>query len=105
MTMTASINLSAQADATLQFYRYVDSSLDNGEFLKVEVHDGTSWIQLDIWTPENGDDDGAWYLESYSLAAYSGATDFNVRFVSESSSFTEEVAIDDVSISASGATS
>ena len=98
MSLSSSIDLASNGDATLQFYRYVDSSLDAGEFLKVEVYDGIAWAQLDVWTPENSDDDGAWHLEEYSLAAYADVADFNVRFVSESSSFQEEVGIDDVSI-------
>ena len=98
MEMSASIDLAAQDDATLQLYRYLDDSLDSGEFLAVEAYDGTAWTELDRWTPENSDDDGAWHLEEYSLSAYSGVSDFNVRFVAVSSTLSEEAGIDDVRI-------
>ena len=91
MTMSAGINLAGSNDPMLQFYRYVHPSLDAGEFLKVEAYNGTVWTQLCIWTPENSDNDGAWHLEECPLADYADAGDFNVRFVSESNSFQEEV--------------
>ena len=98
MTMVAGIDLTGQANATLQFYRYVDVGLDSNEYLKVEAYNGTAWAQLDIWTPENGDDDDAWHLEEYSLSGYSGVADFKVRFAAFMSSHIEDVAIDDVKV-------
>jgi hypothetical protein len=82
----------------LQFYRYVDDTLDNGEYLSLEVYDGSSWTELDRWTPEDSDDDDAWHLEEYSLADYTEVTDFGMRFTTVMSSLDEAVAIDDVKI-------
>ena len=82
----------------LQFYRYVDDELDNGEYLSLEVYDGSSWTELDRWTPEDSDDDDAWHLEEYSLADYTEVTDFGMRFTTVMSSLDEAVAIDDVKI-------
>ena len=82
----------------LQFYRYVDDTLDNGEYLLLEVYDGSSWTELDRWTPEDSDDDDAWHLEEYSLADYTEVTDFGMRFTTVMSSLDEAVAIDDVKI-------
>ena len=53
---------------------------------------------MDIWTPEDSDDDDVWHLEEYSLSEYSGVTDFKVRFSAFMSSHIEEVGIDDVRI-------
>ena len=98
-TMTSiDIDLTGHDNATLQFYRYVDDSLDNTEYLKVEVYNGVAWVQLDIWTPENADDDDTWYLEDYSLSEYAGITDFKVRFGAFMSSFIEVAGIDDVKV-------
>ena len=94
MTMISGVDLTGGADATLQFYRYVDDALDAGEYLKVEAYDGAAWTQLDVWTPENLDDDNAWHLEEYSLSGYSGVTDFKVRFSTFTSNHVEDVAVD-----------
>ena len=82
----------------LQFYRYVDDELDNGEYLSLEVYDGSSWTELDRWTPEDSENDDAWHLEEYSLADYTEVTDFGMRFTTVMSSLDEVVAIDDIRI-------
>ena len=46
MTLSDGIDLTGQGNATLQFYRYLDDSLDSGEYLKVEAYDGTGWTQV-----------------------------------------------------------
>ena len=98
ISLTAGINLTGSNDPMLQFYRYVHPSLDAGEFLSVEAYDGSTWRNLDIWTPEDSDNDGTWHLEEYSLASYANVDDFNVRFVSNANAYQEEVAVDDVRI-------
>ena len=98
MSMTG-FDLSMQADPEfLQFYRYFDDHLDNGEYLSVEVYDGSSWTELDRWTPEESDDDDVWHLEEYSLSDYTEVTDFGVRFTVYSDAFNEAVGIDDVKL-------
>ena len=82
----------------LQFYRYVDDSLDNGEYLSLEVYDGISWTELDRWTPEDSENDDTWHLEEYSLSSYTEVTDFGMRFTTVLSSPNEAVGIDDVRI-------
>ncbi len=110
ITMSQSINISNLQNPTLEFWRYVDESLDryndgDGEYLKVEVTtNGNTWRQLDIWTDENGDNDDTWHAESYDLSAYKSDV-FNVRFTASMSSFNEEVGIDDVLIKATSGTS
>ena len=82
----------------LQFYRYVDDTLDNGEYLSLEVYNGTTWTELDRWTPEESENDDTWHLEEYSLADYTDVTDFGMRFTTVMSSLDEAVGIDDVRI-------
>ena len=102
ITCTMSIsgfNLSVYADPEfLQLYRYVDDELDNGEYLSLEVYNGTAWAELDRWTPEESDDDDVWHLEEYSLSNYTGVSNFGMRFTAVMSSLDEAVAIDDVRI-------
>lgn len=98
ITKTTALDMTDYDDEYLQFYRFIDSSLDNTEYLKLEVYNGTGWTDLDIWQPEYFDDDDTWYLESYSLSEYTDVTDFSIRFSAKMSSSSEEVAVDDVRI-------
>ncbi len=99
LTFANSIDLSASTNSTLSFLRFIDRSLDNTEYLKAEVYNGTTWVLLDLWSPENNDNDRMWHQESYDISMYNN-TDFSLRFVASMSSSSEEVGIDDVEISA-----
>ena len=92
------VDISTSTDPKLEFWRYIDRSLDDTEYLKVEVtKNGSTWIEIDKWTPENGDDDDSWHKETYDLSPYK-TSDFKVRFVASMSSPSEDVGIDDVKI-------
>jgi len=97
ITITNSINLSSYSSATLSFWRFVDNALDNGEYLKVELYDGSQWNTVFNWTHNSGDDN-IWHQETVNLASYIGISDFKVRFVSHESGGLEETEIDDVII-------
>ena len=100
ITMSNSIDLSSSSSATLSFWRYVDNELDNGEYLKVELYDGSQWNTISNWTNNAGDDD-TWHQETVNLDSYLDTSDFNVRFVTHESSNREIVEIDDVIIDTS----
>ncbi|HLE34914.1 MAG TPA: Ig-like domain-containing protein, partial [Nitrososphaerales archaeon] len=95
LTMKNSIDLSGYQSVTLTFWRYVDNELDNNEFLRVQVFDGTNWNTIFSWTNGSGDDD-LWHQETVNLPL---VNNFNVRFVSKESSTGEATEIDDLSIS------
>ena len=95
LTLAQTINLSPYESATLSFWRYVDTSLDSGEYLRVEISDGSAWITIFEWTHGSGDDD-QWHLESYDIPVTHLVAGFSLRFVSRSSSTREDNEIDDV---------
>jgi subtilisin family serine protease len=97
ITMTTPINLKSYSSATLTFWRYADNDLDTGEYLKVELYDGTKWNTVFNWSGGAGDDD-TWHQETVNLGSYLGTSNFNVRFVTSESYFTEDAEIDDVVI-------
>jgi len=103
MTMSPSVDLTLYDAETLTFYRLLDRDLDPGEYLRLDAFDGSSWVQLGRWAPEDSDDDGSWHLERYGLEAYTDAEDFKVRLAAKMSSHTEQVYVDDVRITASAA--
>ena len=110
ITTTESLDISNLDSPVLEFWRFVDNSVDGygtgtGEYLRVEVStNGTSWIQLDLWTEESGDDDGSWHAESYDLTPYK-SSNFQIRFTASASSENEDVGIDDVQILTTSAVS
>ncbi len=92
------VDISTSTSPKLEFWRYIDRSLDNTEYLKVEVtKNGSTWIEIDKWTPENGDDDDSWHKETFDLSPYK-SSNFKIRFVASMSSTSEDVGIDDVKI-------
>ena len=97
ITMSTPVDLRSYSSATLTFWRYADTDLDAGEYLKVELYDGTKWNTVFNWTDSAGDDD-TWHQETVNLGSYLGASNFNVRFVTHESYFTEDAEIDDVVI-------
>lgn len=105
LTMTDSINLSGKSSASIEFWRYLDSSLDfrNGvdEGLRLEVStDGTNWTELGKWTKNTGKANDTWTKETVSLNGYL-RDDVKLRFVAISDRENEEVEIDDILIRAS----
>lgn len=101
LSMASPMDLSGYGDAVLEFDRYVDRGLDRGEYLAVQVGNGGKYTQVLRWTDGSGDD-GAWHREAVDLKDYL-KQGFNVRFVTEQSSSSEDVGIDNVMISGNGA--
>jgi len=97
LVMQNAVDLTAYDSAELSFYRYVDSSLDSGEYLKVDLYDGTRWNTVFDWQG-GADDDSTWHMETHGLSAYADVDDFKVRFVAKASSASEDLGIDDVTV-------
>ena len=97
ITMSNSLDLGSYSGATLSFWRYVDKDLDNGEYLKVELYDGSQWNTIYNWTNNAGDDD-TWHQETVNLDSYLGVSNFNLRFVTHESHQKEIVEVDDIEI-------
>ena len=96
LSMNESLDLSHYTSATLSFDRFVDSSLDSGEYLEVQVGNDGAYTQVFRWTHGQGDTD-SWHHETVNLDSYLDSG-FNVRFLTEESSSSEDVAIDNVMI-------
>ena len=99
LTMRNAVDLSGgYLTASLSFWRFVDSTLDRDEYLKVEAYDGTRWNTIYHWSENLGGDDNTWHQESFDLSTYLSVSDFKVRFVTQESSSYEYVQVDDVEI-------
>ncbi|MBW2974609.1 hypothetical protein KY366_02730, partial [Candidatus Woesearchaeota archaeon] len=97
LTLKDAIDLSSYENVTVKFYRYVDNALDNGEYLKVEAYDGSSWNQIFYWTNGAGDDN-TWHYETWNVPAGYLVSNFKIRYVTKESQTKEEVEVDDVKI-------
>ena len=98
VTLKDPIDLRNHSSATLSFYRFMDSSFDRGEYLKVDLFDGTNWNTIYHWSPTSNDDDNTWHDESYDLLQYLNTSNFKIRFETQQSSSREDVQIDDLKI-------
>ena len=99
LTMIHTVNTSAMTEPKLSFYRYLSSSLDNGEGLDVSVSTdgGTTFTVLDSFVADDSEDDNTWHFEEYSLANYASAQ-FKLKFVATSNSNSEDTEIDTLKI-------
>jgi len=100
LTLKDPIDLTPYSGATLSLWRFVDFGLDPGEYLKVELYDGSTWITAFDWQASAGDDDNTWHSESYDLSSYLTASGFKMRLVTHQSSTSEDVQLDDIVINA-----
>lgn len=96
LTMTNGIDTTGYATTTLTFKRYVDGAIDNNEFLRVDVWNGSAWKQVKRWTNGSGDND-RWQTITVNITGYKNSA-FKVRFVAKMSDTSEEVEIEDVKI-------
>ena len=99
LVLTDGIDLTPYSFANMTLYRYIDNSLDSGEYLKIDVsgNNGTTWDNVFDWQG-NVDDNDTWYLESHNLESYLNSTDFKIRAVAKMSLSNEDVMIDDIKI-------
>ncbi len=99
LVLTNSLDLTSYSAATLSLYRYVDNSLDSGEYLRIDVssNGGTSWSNILTWAG-GIDDDDTWHKETFDLASYLGSSDFKVRAVAKASSSSEDLVVDSLKI-------
>jgi len=97
ISLTNAINLQGYSTATLSLLRFVDVELDTGEYLGVELWNGSTWAPVLEWGGQNGDDN-LWHAEQVNLAPYLGVTAFRIRFVTKSNKSSEHVHVDDVKV-------
>jgi hypothetical protein len=103
ITMLDAVDLTRCQTATLDLLRFLDTQLDVGEFLRVELWNGTTWLTIASWGGGAGDDD-MWHPEQMTLAAFMSVSDFRVRLVTKQNSTVEHIHVDDVRIVGDGCT-
>ena len=83
LTLANAIDLSDKSSAELTFSWYIESGFDSGEYIALDVYDGT-WNQV-MSLDGNSDPENTWHHETVNLGSYL-ASNFKIRFRSPSSS-------------------
>ncbi len=98
LTLAEPVDLARFGFAELSLYRYVDRSLDTGEYLRVDVSsdNGTTWTSAFDWQG-NVDDDDAWHHETFDLTGHLTDT-FKIKLTARASSSSEDLMVDAIRI-------
>jgi C1A family cysteine protease/PKD repeat protein len=95
LTMVNPVDLSGKASARLTFSWYIERSWDRGEFLALDIYDGT-WHEVRRLTGD-GDSENVWHHETIDLSPYL-VDNFKIRFRAKVSSSSEDGNVDNVKI-------
>ena len=90
------IDLSGYESVNISFWRYVDPSIDSGEFLRFYIYKNRYRSQsLAYWTDGTGDD-GNWHYETFEIPVDYLTSDFKIEFVAKADWYFEWTQLDDV---------
>ncbi|MEM9659122.1 MAG: hypothetical protein AAF961_12245, partial [Planctomycetota bacterium] len=101
LTLTNPVDLSAYAAAELSFDWLIESRLDRGEYLALDVSsDGGATWQTDVRRLDgNVDVENTWHAETVDLTPYA-STEVAIRFRAKASRGNEDANVDNVKITA-----
>jgi FtsP/CotA-like multicopper oxidase with cupredoxin domain len=102
ITLRTAIDLTGRTSAQLTLLRFLDSELDEGEYLRLQAWDGHTWQTLADWTADMRFNTDRWHAHTIDLAPYLGRADFRIRLVTHQSNDREHVHVDDVCVTAAG---
>lgn len=96
LTLTDPINLSGSSEANLTFSWFIESGLDSGEYLAIDLWNGTTWVEA-ARLRGNVDPENTWHDETINLSSYL-ISNFRLRFRGRISSSWEDANLDTVRI-------
>jgi hypothetical protein len=99
--MASALDLSGYASAELTFDWLIENSFDSGEYLALDVYNGSSWINDVRRLNGNSDAENTWHAETIDLAPYL-STGTLIRFRASANGSNEDANVDNVRIVASG---
>ena len=91
------IDLSSHTSVTLELSRFVDRSLDNSEYLAIEVYNGRTWAELERWTDNNNQDTDIWETETYDISNYID-DNFKLRLSTQQNRSSEDTGVNYIKI-------
>jgi hypothetical protein len=102
LTLKEAIDLSEATEATVSVWWYIESGLDDGEYLALDVWNGTDWVERARLSGENwtGAAEDAWHNEQIVLSGDELRADFKLCFRGTMSLSSEDANVDAVQIMA-----
>ena len=95
LTMADPIDLSGKSTATLTFSWYIEENWNSGEYIALDVYDGT-WQEVKRLSGNVGTEN-VWHHETIDLSSYI-VSNFQIRFRAKLSSFWDDGNVDNVTI-------
>ena len=94
LELASGIDMRSYTGATLDIIRFVDSSLDAGEYLALSVHDGTSWHMLAKWGQDDNTNTDQWETDTFDITNHINTGNFKVKLETKQSRSSEDVGVD-----------
>lgn len=103
LTMSQPIDLTGYDSVELTYSWFIESGFDNGEHLALELYDGNDWTEVRRIDGSNGrwpgPNENTWRDETVAIDSSYWNPDFNLRFVANVSSSSEDGFVDNVVLS------
>ena len=96
LSLVNPIDLTGKTSASLTFSWLIERGLDSGEYLCLDLYDGTDWQEYKC-LQGNVDPENVWHNENVDLSAYMVAN-FKIRFRAQISRSNEDANVDEVTI-------
>jgi len=97
ITIANPIDLSGRTEATINFDWLIESSLDTGEYLCLDLYNGVSWKE-NRCLKGNVDTENTWHHEEIGLSTGYLVNGFKLRFRAKMSGSDEDANVDNVSV-------
>ncbi|MCP4782851.1 MAG: tandem-95 repeat protein, partial [Fuerstiella sp.] len=102
LSLANPIDLTTYQSAELTFSWYIESGFDSGEYIALDLFDGTNWNEADSLNG-NVDQENVWHNETITIDGSYLVDDFQLRFRSKVSRSSEDGFVDNVQIDATEA--
>jgi hypothetical protein len=97
LTMANPVDLTPYGGATLSFSWFIESGLDSGEYVALDLFDGTTWNEV-ATLRGNVDQENVWHQETIQIDGSYLVDDFNLRFRAKASRSNEDANVDNVQL-------
>ena len=97
LTWSNSVDLTPYGSAELSFSWFIETTFDSGEYLALDLFDGTAWNEI-AKLRGNVDQENVWHQETINIGGSYLVDDFNVRFRAKASRSNEDGDVDNVQL-------
>lgn len=97
LTLSTAIDLTGYSSATLTFDWLIENGFDSGEYLALDIYNGTAWQSDVLRLNGNSDPENQWHSASVDLTPYASSS-LQIRFRSQVNRSNEDANIDNVRI-------